>query len=169
MIIIVWGVAGSGKTTIGKALAVGMSCPYFDADDFHPAANITKMASGQPLTDVDRLPWLKQLREIVDAHDGRKRAVLACSALTASYRSILGFDLPHVRSVLLDGPESLIARRLKMRKDHFMPTSLLRSQIALLEPEHGGLTLNIEQAPSALVQAIQHWLQNEERTNSNDS
>ena len=90
----------------------------------------------------------------VDAHDGRKRAVLACSALTASYRSILGFDLPHVQSVLLDGPESLIARRLKMRKDHFMPTSLLRSQIALLEPEHGGLTLNIEQAPSALVQAI---------------
>ena len=66
VIIIVWGVAGSGKTTIGKALAVGMSCPYFDADHFHPAANIKKMASGQPLTDVDRLPWLKQLREIVD-------------------------------------------------------------------------------------------------------
>jgi carbohydrate kinase (thermoresistant glucokinase family) len=169
MIIIVWGVAGSGKTTVGQALAAGMPCPYFDADDFHPAANIKKMASGQPLTDVDRLPWLKQLREIVDAHDSEKSAVLACSALTAAYRSILGFGLPHVRSVLLDGPESLIVRRLKMRKDHFMPTSLLHSQIALLEPEHDGLTLNIEQAPSVLVQAIQRWLQSEEHANSNNS
>lgn len=167
MIVIVWGVAGSGKTTVGKALAAGMSCPYFDADDFHPAANIKKMAGGQPLTDVDRLPWLKQLREIVDAHDGCKKAVLACSALTFYYRSILGFGLPHVRSVLLDGPESLIASRLKMRKNHFMPTSLLRSQIALLEPEHDGLTLNIEQAPSTLVQTILHWLQGEDRDNSN--
>ena len=146
-----------------------MSCPYFDADDFHPAANIKKMASGHPLTDVDRLPWLKQLREIVDGHDGQKKAVLAYSALTVSFRSILGFGLPHVRSVLLDGPASLIARRLKMRKDHFMPTSLLRSQIALIEPEHGGLTLNIEQPPRALVQATQHWLHSKERANSNDS
>jgi carbohydrate kinase (thermoresistant glucokinase family) len=132
MIIIVWGVAGSGKTTIGKALAVGMSCPYFDADDFHPAANIKKMASGQPLTDVDRLPWLKQLREIVDAHDGRKRAVLACSALTASYRSILGFDLPHVRSVLLDGPESLIARRLAAAQ----PDRLTRTRAWRPDPQY---------------------------------
>jgi gluconokinase len=77
--------------------------------------------------------------------------------------------LPYVLSALLERSHGLIASRLKMRKDHFMPTSLLRSQIALLEPEHGGLTLNIEQAPSALVQAIQHWLQSEERANSNDS
>ena len=163
MIIIVWGVAGSGKTTIGKALAVGMSCPYFDADDFHPAANIKKMASGQPLTDVDRLPWLKQLREIVDAHDGRKRAVLACSALTASYRSILGFGLPHVRSVLLDGSKTIVASRLLARTDHFMPAALLDSQFELLDRKHDGLTLSIEQAPEDLVQAITQWLENQSR------
>lgn len=100
-------------------------CPYVDAD-------------------VRRVSWLNRLREIVDAHDGCERAVLACSALTASSRSILGFGLPHVWSVLLDGSQGKIASRLKIREDHFLPTLLLRSQIALLEPEHSGLTLNIE-------------------------
>lgn len=94
--------------------------------------------------DVRRVSWLNRLREIVDAHVGCERAVLACSALTASTRSILGFGLPHVRSVLLGGSQGLIVSRLKIREDHFLPRLLLRSQIALLEPEHRGLTLNIE-------------------------
>ena len=168
MIIIVWGVAGSGKTTIGKTLAAEMTCSFFDADDYHPPTNIEKMSGGQPLTDADRLPWLKKLRELVDAHEDSKGAVLACSALRASYRSILGFGLPHVRSVLLDGSKTIIARRLLARTDHFMPTTLLDSQFELLDREHEGLTLSIEQAPEDLVQAITEWLENQSRAHPSE-
>lgn len=163
MIIIVWGVAGSGKTTIGKALAAKMSCCFFDADDYHPTANIEKMSGGQPLTDADRLPWLNKLRELVDAHEDSKDAVLACSALRASYRGILGFGLPHVHSVLLDGSKTIVASRLAARTDHFMPAALLDSQFELLDGEHDGLTLSVEQAPEDLVQAITQWLENQSR------
>ena len=163
MIIIVWGAAGSGKTTIGKALAARMSYSFFDADDYHPTANIEKMSGGQPLTDSDRLPWLNRLRELVDAYDDSKNAVLACSALRACYRDILGFALPHVRSVLLDGSKSIVASRLLARTDHFMPTALLDSQFKMLEREHEGLTLSIEQAPEDLVQAVTQWLENQSR------
>ena len=163
MIIIVWGVAGSGKTTIGKALAAKMSCCFFDADDYHPTANIEKMSGGRPLTDADRLPWLNKLRELVDAHEESKDAVLACSALRTSYRGILGFGLPHVRSVLLDGSKTIVASRLLARTDHFMPSALLDSQFELLDREHDGLTLSIEQAPEDLVQAITQWLENPSR------
>ena len=168
MIIIVWGVAGSGKTTIGKALAAKMSCCFFDADDYHSTANIEKMMAGQPLTDADRLPWLNKLRELVDSHDNSEDAVLACSALLASYRGFLGFGLPHVRSVLLDGSKTIIASRLLARTDHFMPTTLLDSQFELLEREHEGLTLSIEQAPEDLVRAITQWLENQSRTHPSE-
>ena len=164
MIIIVWGVAGSGKTTVGKALAVKMSCCFFDADDYHPTANIEKMSGGRPLTDADRLPWLNKLRELVDVHEDSKDAVLACSALRASYRGILGFGLHHVRSVLLDGSKTIVASRLLARTDHFMPTTLLDSQFELLDRKHEGLTLSIEQAPENLVQAITQWLEDQSRT-----
>ena len=163
MMIIVWGVAGSGKTTIGKALATKMTWSFFDADDYHPLANIEKMSGGRPLTDADRLPWLNKLRELVDAHKDSKGAVLACSALRASYRGILGFGLHHVRSVLLDGSKTIIASRLLARTDHFMPLTLLDSQLELLDREHDGLTLSIEQAPEDLVQAITQWLENQSR------
>ena len=168
MIIIVWGVAGSGKTTIGKAIAAKMSCCFFDADDYHPTANIEKMSGGQPLTDADRLPWLNKLRELVDAHEDSKDAVLACSALRASYRGILGFGLPHVRSVLLDGSKTIVASRLLARTDHFMPSALLDSQFELLDREHDGLTLSIEQTPEDLVQAITQWLENQSRPHSSE-
>ena len=168
MIIIVWGVAGSGKTTIGKALAAKMSCCFFDADDYHSTANIEKMSGGQPLTDADRLPWLNKLRELVDAHEDSKGAVLACSALRASYRGILGFGLPHVRSVLLDGPKTIVASRLLARTDHFMPTTLLESQFEVLDREHEGLTLSIEQSPEDLVQAITQWLENQSRAHPSE-
>ena len=168
MIIIVWGVAGSGKTTIGKALAAKMSCCFFDADDYHPTANIEKMRGGRPLTDADRLPWLNKLRELVDAHEDSKDAVLACSALRASYRGILGFGLPHVRSVLLDGSKTIVASRLLARTDHFMPSALLDSQFELLDREHDGLTLSVEQAPEDLVQAITQWLENQSRPHSSE-
>ena len=168
MIIIVWGVAGSGKTTIGKALAAKMSCCFFDADDYHPTANIEKMSGGQPLTDADRLPWLNKLRELVDAHEDSKDAVLACSALRASYRGILGFGLPHVRSVLLDGSKTIVASRLLARADHFMPAALLDSQFELLDREHDGLTLSVEQAPEDLVQAVTQWLENQSRPHSSE-
>ena len=163
MIIIVWGVAESGKTTIAKALAAKMSCCFLDADDYHPTANIEKMSAGQPLTDADRLPWLIKLRELVDAHEDSKDAVLACSALRASYRGILGFGLPHVHSVLLDGSKTIVASRLAARTDHFMPSALLDSQFELLDREHDGLTLSVEQAPEDLVQAITQWLENQSR------
>ena len=107
-----------------------------------------------------------KLRNRCCKHDDYGRAVLACSALTASCRSILGFGSPHVLSVLLNRSHGLIASKLKMREGQFMPSLLLRSQIALLEPLHSGLTLNIEQGPSGLVHAILHWLWSEECANS---
>ena len=163
MITIVWGVAGSGKTTIGKALAAKMSCCFLDADDYHSTANIEKMSGGQQLTDADRLPWLNKLCELVDAHEDSKDAVLACSTLRASYRGILGFGLHHVRSVLLNGSKTIVASRLLARTDHFMPSALLDSQLELLDRKHDGLTLSIEQAPEDLVQAMTQWLENQSR------
>jgi len=154
MIIIIWGVTGSGKTTISRALGNSLRCPVFDADNFHPEKNIRKMRAGMPLNDEDRYPWLQRLRVLVDSYTDEDVAVLACSALKASYRKMLGFGQPHVRSFLLFGSDTLIAERLARRDNHFMPSSLLPSQMQLLELEHGGLTLNAERTPEQLVSQI---------------
>ena len=158
MIIVVWGVSGCGKTTIALELARRLGCEAFDADDFHPESNIKKMAAGRPLNDRDRQPWLADLRRLVDQYQTDKTAVLACSALKASYRRTLGFEQAYVRSVLLTGDYALIADRLRHRQGHFMPSDLLRSQFELLETSHTGLTLDVSPTAAELVDDIMHWL-----------
>ena len=145
MIIVLWGVAGSGKSTVAMELAHRLQCDVFDADNFHPKSNIRKMAEGRPLNDADRQPWLAELRQLVDRYDKDEAAVLACSALKVSYRETLGFEESYVRSVLLTGNYELIAKRLANRRGHFMPADLLRSQFEALETTHTGLTLDVSQ------------------------
>jgi gluconokinase len=133
--IVVTGVAGSGKTTIGRLLADRLGCEFADADDFHPAANVRKMRSGEPLTDADRRPWM---RTIVAWLTGRlrsgRRGVLSCSALKRADRDRLGRAHPAVRIVHLHGDRDLIARRMRRRIGHFFDVGLLDSQFRDLEP-----------------------------------
>ena len=137
MVIVVMGVSGSGKTTIGRALAERLRWPFADADDWHPAANIEKMRGGTPLTDEDREPWIHSLNGIIRSWlgDGRN-AVLACSALRSSHRQALRqgiLDGTSVRFVYLKGTYQEIDRRVRLRTGHFMPESLLKSQFGTLE------------------------------------
>nr|WP_246580506.1 gluconokinase [Deinococcus aestuarii] len=141
--VIVMGVSGSGKTTIGAALAGRLGWAFADADDYHPAANREKMASGVPLTDEDRAPWLAALHELIADHVSRGRTlVLACSALKERYRRTLIGDLEGVRIVFAQGSRELIAERMSARH-HFMPVALLDSQLAALEPPRDALNVDI--------------------------
>jgi len=134
MVVVVMGVSGSGKTTVGRALAVRLGMPFLEGDTLHPPANVAKMAGGTPLTDADRSPWLAAVAAWVDARraDGTG-GVVSCSALKREYRRVLVGDRPDVRLVYLEGDEKLFAARLVARTDHFMPASLLGSQLATLE------------------------------------
>ena len=134
MIIIVIGVSGSGKTTVGQALSVLTGWTFFDADDYHPPANVEKMSRGEPLTDADRAPWLEILRAEIAARLKRsENAILACSALKKAYRQQLQVEPEQVRFVYLKVPPDLLQQRLEQRKDHFMKSSMLRSQLETLE------------------------------------
>jgi gluconokinase len=130
--IVVMGVSGSGKSTVGASLAQRLRLPYLDADTLHPPANIAKMAAGQPLSDEDRYPWLQQVGRWLAAHDDG--AVVSCSALKRKYRDQLRAHCPAVQFLHLSGSAELIGRRLTARSDHFMPSTLLQSQIDALEP-----------------------------------
>lgn len=135
----VMGVSACGKSTMGKALAARLGIPFFDGDDFHPQANIDKMASGIPLEDSDRMGWLERLNELARQQGEQQGAVIACSALKESYRELLSKDLKseQVWVVLLGTYEQLL-QRIQSRKDHFMPPALLKSQFDTLEiPEYG--------------------------------
>ena len=151
MIVIVMGVSGSGKSAIGAPLAARLGVPFLDADEFHPPANVAKMASGTPLTDEDRWPWLALLNAKLKAE---KNAVLACSALKQSYRETLTHGLSHCRIVHLRGSLELIRARLAERKHRFMPASLLESQFATLEPPRDAIEVDIAQAPERCVEEI---------------
>ena len=132
--LIVMGVSGSGKSTIAAALAKRLGWSYEDGDRFHPANNVTKMSAGQPLTDEDRLPWLRAIASEIDRVAAAKtHIVIACSALKRVYRDILVHGRPDTRIVYLQGSRELIAARLAARKNHFMPPGLLDSQFAALE------------------------------------
>ncbi len=148
------GVSGCGKSTIGKALAKKLDIPFEDADDFHPPANVEKMAGGAALTDVDRQPWLENLADLLVKHQ-EQGLVLACSALKASYRKILNTKLTvPVNIVYLSGSFELIFERMKNRKDHFMPPALLQSQFRTLEePEHA-ITVSIDQSIEDIVEEV---------------
>ncbi len=137
MIVVVMGVSGSGKSVVGQALATELGWPFFDADDFHPEANVAKMAAGTPLTDEDRWPWLDRLAAEMAAIDGRgQHAVLACSALRQAYRDRISRAVP-VRFVHLAGDHDTIAARLATRSHRYMPPTLLASQFATLEAPTG--------------------------------
>jgi gluconokinase len=145
------GVSGSGKSTIGEPLAERLGWPFFDADEFHPPANVAKMASGVPLTDADRWPWLALLNAKLK---GEKNAVLACSALKQSYRDALAKDLADCRFVHLRGSIDLIRARLAERQHRYMPASLLDSQFATLEPPRDAIVVDIGQAPERCLEQI---------------
>jgi gluconokinase len=139
LVIVVMGVSGAGKTNVGKALARRCGCLFMDGDALHPPANIQKMKSGKPLDDADRAPWLENVRGWIDARLSEGRCgVISCSALKRRYRAELSSGRGDVRLVLLDGPKALLMSRLAGRKGHFMPISLLDSQLAALEPPEDG-------------------------------
>jgi gluconokinase len=157
VIVIVYGVSGAGKTTIGQLLARQLGWHFIEADDFHPAANIEKMHSGRPLTDEDRWPWLDRLRkQIKRSLAARENGVLACSALKRTYRERLHVS-GEVKFVFLRGDYALIGEQLSQRRGHFMNPRLLRSQFADLEEpktDEDVLTIELGGTPRELVEEI---------------
>ncbi len=160
--IVVMGVSGSGKSTIAAGLALRLGWEFGEGDALHPPANIAKMAAGTPLTDEDRRPWLERLAGWIADHDAAGRSsVLACSALRRSYREVLRTGAPTVRFLHLTGPDEVLAERMGDRDGHFMPGSLLRSQLDTLEaiePDEDGLVLDVRADPDTLVEAALGWL-----------
>ena len=155
MVIIVMGVSGSGKTTIGKALADALHWGFSDADNFHDPENVEKMRGGIALTDKDREPWLQAIRAAIEQWRRDEGGhVLACSALKESYREILGRNDPDVKFVYLQGDFDLISRRLKERKSHFFNAALLRSQFDTLEIPRDALIVDISGEPHEIARTI---------------
>jgi gluconokinase len=157
MIVVLMGVSGSGKTTIGTLLAERLGTVFADADDYHPAANKAKMAAGHPLNDEDRQPWLETLNGLMQGwFESGKGGVLACSALKETYRATLAAKMPEgaVRFVLLDGPKELIEERLGHRPGHFFNPKLLESQLSTLEKPKDALTVVNDKAPGEVVEEI---------------
>ena len=159
MVVIVMGVSGAGKTTIGRMLADSLGWEFCDSDDLHPAANRDKMARGIALTDADRLPWLSAIREAIDGFQASgKSAIVACSALKKLYRKMLGADPGQIRLVWLAGSRELIAHRIAARRGHFMPAGLLASQFAALEPPDCAIRVEVSAPPAEIVAAIRREL-----------
>ncbi len=172
-VLVLFGVSGVGKTTIGRLLAERLGWDFADADDHHPARNVAKMAAGRPLDDADREPWLRTVAALVrDRLAGARGLVLACSALRASYRERIGGGDPRVRFVHLRGSFELIEGRIRSRQGHYMPAELLRSQFDILEepgtrsggvaaredtlpaPGPDTLTVDVDAPPAAVVDRL---------------
>lgn len=157
MVIVIMGVSGSGKTTVGQALAERLALRFYDADDFHPQENVEKMAKGTPLNDADRWPWLKRLRAlIVTCLSEGQTAVLACSALKEKYRQILKQGNADVKIIYLKGSFDLFWERMKGREGHYMKANMLQSQFdALEEPtSQEAITISADQNVAAIVDEI---------------
>jgi gluconokinase len=160
MVLVLMGVSGSGKTTVGKILAEDLGWTFIEADDFHPAANVAKMHAGTPLTDADRRPWLDALRQRIDRSCmSGENVVLACSALKHAYQDYLERDEPAcVHYVYLHGSEELIRQRLIARKGHFMNPQLLHSQFEILEPPADALRVDVASSPREISAEIRRKL-----------
>jgi gluconokinase len=156
--LVVMGVSGSGKSTIGEKLAQRLGWSFEDADKFHPPSNVAKMSAGQPLTDEDRWPWLQAIANEIDrVCEAGEHAVIACSALKRAYRDILVHGRKDVRIIYLQGTQDLIASRLALRKGHFMPPGLLASQFGTLEPPDASenpVTVSIDAPIETIVDDI---------------
>jgi gluconokinase len=157
-ILVVMGVSGSGKSTIGTQLALALHWEFEDGDWFHPARNIDKMHAGLPLTDEDRAPWLIAIADFIDqARLSGRHAVVACSALKRRYRTVIIGNRPDVRLIYLKGSMELIGRRIAARHEHFMPQSLLQSQFDALEepgPDEHPIVVSVEPRPREIVGEI---------------
>ena len=152
-LVVVMGVSGSGKSTVGAALAQRLSVQFADADDFHPPANIAKMTAGNALDDDDRYPWLESIGEWL-ADRGEEGGVMSCSALKRNYRDQLRHHEPRTQFLLLHGTLEVITRRQASRPGHFMPVSLLQSQFDTLEPlapDENGVVVDVDQSIDAIV------------------
>jgi carbohydrate kinase (thermoresistant glucokinase family) len=158
LVIVLMGVAGCGKSTTGKGLSRALGWPFRDADSFHPPANIDKMTRGVPLDDADRAPWLAAIAQWIDERlAAGQSAIVSCSALKRAYRDRVIGSRERVRLVYLEGESDLIARRLAARKRHFMPASLLASQLAVLEEPQGDerpIVVSIARSPRRVVSEI---------------
>jgi gluconokinase len=159
--VIIFGVSGAGKTTVGKLLSRQLGWRFVEADDFHPAANIEKMRSGHPLTDGDRWPWLDRLRQQIEQlRSARENAVLACSALKRAYRDRLRVN-DEVKFVFLRGDDALVEKQLRSRHGHFMDANLLQSQFDDLEepqPDENVLTIELGRPPEDIADRIEEKL-----------
>jgi gluconokinase len=154
------GVSGSGKSTVGALLAQALQVPFLEGDSFHPPANVARMAAGIALTDADREGWLRTLAEQLKQH-ALRGVVLSCSALKRRYRNVLRSGAPNVAMIYLAGRPEVLAQRMAGRSGHYMPPSLLASQLATLEPpqaDEDALTLDVAHAPPELVRDALAWL-----------
>jgi carbohydrate kinase (thermoresistant glucokinase family) len=156
---VVMGVSASGKSTVGRLLAQARGATYLDGDDFHPPENVARMTAGQPLTDADRQGWLTALRaRLAQARTAREGVVLSCSALKRRYRDVLRQGAPDLQLVVLHGSRALLAARIAARTDHYMPASLLDSQLATLElpqADENAMAFDVALTPQQIVDAIQ--------------
>lgn len=159
LVVVIMGVAGSGKTTVGQELARELGWPFNDADDFHPPENVAKMSAGQPLTDADRAPWLQAIRRHIETCLAAGRsAIVTCSALKEAYRRVIVTDPARVKLVYLKGSRDLLWERISGRQGHFMKPAMLESQLAALEEPRGALVLDIAAEPAAIAAEIRRHL-----------
>lgn len=159
MFVIVMGVSGSGKTTIGKAIAEQLGCRFYDGDDFHPTAIVAKMVAGIPLTDEDRAGWLAALAALIQRGlQQGESGVIACSALKEKYRQALCVDAGQVKFVYLKGSYEVILGRMQNRQAHYMKPAMLQSQFETLEEPQGVLTVDITLSPDVIVRNIMEYL-----------
>ena len=154
MIIIVMGVSGSGKTTIGKLLSKKLELPFYDADDFHPKENVEKMAQGLPLNDSDRWPWLASMAQQIPIWANQGGAVLSCSALKESYRQKLSENHEAIYWVHLTGNRAILEERMHQRQGHFMKAQMLTSQLKTLEIPEYAIQVDIDSTPNSIIDQI---------------